>query len=196
MEVIAVEEKIIKYEQRITVFNSLKLWVLVKCEPWDTNTGMSGRIYEKWRKATRNEVLDFLRKYRFEKEDLMFFKKQKEKLQALQVNNLINSIRENGFMINQAINGITDYGNLTKRKNKKLKHEDFIKNRNKILGLIPPLCTALMIINSNKKTLKQYSTLLKAVDEGLAAATKKAKEKVLREQVKKNIVNKGEPDGK
>ena len=68
MEVIDVEEKIIKYEQRITFFNTLKLWVFVEYQPWNTNTGMSGGIYTRWRKATKNEVREFLRKYKFEKE--------------------------------------------------------------------------------------------------------------------------------
>ena len=60
MQVISTDETIIAYEYRRTIFSNLKLWVNVKCEPWDTNTGLSERAYTKWRKASKIEVLDYL----------------------------------------------------------------------------------------------------------------------------------------
>ena len=62
MKVIQIEETVLQYELRQTRFNKLKLWVKVKCNPWDTNSGRDLLPYEIWRKANKNEVLEYLRR--------------------------------------------------------------------------------------------------------------------------------------
>ena len=117
----------------------------------------------------------------------MFFKKKIE-FERLQVNKIIKDIREQANVLNNMINFIKSYGNLTKRKNAKLKIEDFMRCRNNILSLPLSLSVATHIINSNKKLKAEYDALMYKVNTQLGRDIQEAKsKKELRKTVKKEI---------
>jgi len=118
----------------------------------------------------------------------MFFKKRREKMLGLQVSVIVNDIRETGNRLNNAIKFILDYGNMTKRKNHKLKQNDFMKNRDQILGMAAPFCTALTIVMGSKRLTRKYRKLMLAINNSFENTIRKAREKTIEKQVKENIV--------
>lgn len=63
-QVIGTMTEEIDSELRVSRFGKLQLWVKLRCQNWDTNTGQNdGTVYEEWHRASRAEASEFARRY-------------------------------------------------------------------------------------------------------------------------------------
>jgi len=118
----------------------------------------------------------------------MFFK-NKEKLKLLLAKNIVTEIRGHAVALDNMIRFIKDYGNVTKRKNNKLKQSEYLKVRNNILSLPLSLCVSNYIIKGSKRLSKKHKNLMLEVQSELTRQINQQRcKEELKSNVKKNIV--------
>lgn len=101
-------------------------------------------------------------------------KVKRKDAEDLLVNSLIQNIREEATPLNDMINFIKDYGNMTKRKKHKLPQSEFNNCRNSILGLPVYSVVAGYFFHRNKRLRKKYLALLHKVQDQLRADIRQA----------------------
>lgn len=92
------------------------------------------------------------------------FSKKENESEELRTKILVKDIRSFAMTLDSMINLIKDYGNMTKRKNNKLKEINFIKCRDTILALPLSLCVSNYIINRDKRLKEKREKLMKQVE--------------------------------
>lgn len=95
----------------------------------------------------------------------MFNKIKKREAAELLIKKLVGDIRDVAIPIDNSINFIRDYGNMTKRKNHKLKRHDYDQARNSILGLPISIVVSMYLINKSKRLKKKYIELVTKVED-------------------------------
>jgi hypothetical protein len=120
----------------------------------------------------------------------MFGLKMSEKKMAEEkkrIGVIIENIKNQSIVLNDMVNFIYDYGNLTKRKNNKLRRDDYFNTKNQIINMPISLNVALAIIRENKKLSKKYNKLIRQVNDELKLRIEKIKEKESRELAQKEF---------
>lgn len=120
----------------------------------------------------------------------MIFKsrKQKTEIEKLRVKSILDDVRAQTTLLSDMLCFIRDYGNVTKRKNKKLKQEDFLRCWNTILNIPLSLCVANVVIKNNKRLKKEYVDLLNQTQTQIEKEIKRLKEKdLINKQLRNNF---------
>lgn len=114
--------------------------------------------------------------------------KEKAEIEKKRIEKIIECVRNQAIVLNDMIQFIKDYGNLTKRKNNKLRRDDFFNIKNNILTMPISLNVALHIIQNNKKLTKMYNNLMQKVEAKLRKEMEEIKKKELKEQIRNKII--------
>lgn len=116
-------------------------------------------------------------------------KKDKMELDNLRVDKIIDGIKKDIQIAGARIDFIKNYGNITKRKNDKLKVNDFDKCRNDLMTYPIPLHVATCIIEADPKLLKKYNALMQKVNDSIDKEVREMEAKAAHETVSKEVKN-------
>jgi hypothetical protein len=90
-----------------------------------------------------------------------------QELERLRIVEIVRDVRNRATILSQMVRFIKDYGNITRRKNSKLKHGDFMRTYESIISIPLSLCVASSVIARDPRASAEYADIMAKVQKQL-----------------------------